>query len=65
MNIYFEKSKKNIEELIGANDFRKAFALFLLVLDRLNNDERNDFISYFHSRFDIYFSNSSHLESKI
>ncbi len=64
MNIYFEESKKNIEELIGLNDFKKAFALFLLVLARLSAEERNEMILYFDSKFHIYFSNVSHLERK-
>jgi hypothetical protein len=38
--IYVEMSKSNIDKYIYNKDFRKAFALFIFVLERLNENEK-------------------------
>jgi hypothetical protein len=45
---YILQSKKNINNFIFKNDNRKAFALFLLVIQRLEDgEEKNEFIKYY------------------
>jgi hypothetical protein len=47
-NTYVIESKKNINNYIFKNDHKKAFALFLLVIQRLEDgDEKNEFIKYY------------------
>ena len=38
--IYIEMSKNNINGYINKNDYRKAFGLLILVLERLDGDEK-------------------------
>lgn len=45
--IYIEMSKNNINGYINKNDYRKAFGLLILVLERLDGDEKNEFIDYY------------------
>lgn len=45
---YISLSKININNYIFKNQHKKAFALFLLVLQRLNDgEEKNEFINYY------------------
>jgi hypothetical protein len=46
-NIYIQMSKTNIDKFIYNYDYRKAFALFIMVLERLNNNEKVEFIDYY------------------
>ena len=45
--IYILGSKKNIDGFINKNEYRKAFGLLILVLERLNSDQKNEFIDYY------------------
>ena len=45
--IYILKSKQNIDTYINRNEFRKAFGLLILVLVRLDENEKNEFIDYY------------------
>jgi len=46
-NIYILSSKKNIDNFIHKQEYRKAFGLIILVLERLNNNEKEEFINYY------------------
>ena len=44
---YILKSKTNIDELISKNDYKKAFFLLVLVLERLDDDDKAELIDYY------------------
>ena len=44
---YLLESKKNINELIRNNKDNQALRLIFLVLDRLNDEEKLDFVNYY------------------
>jgi hypothetical protein len=43
VKIYISMSKQNINN----NDYKKAFGLLILVLERLDENEKNEFINYY------------------
>jgi len=45
--IYILGSRKNIDSYINKNEFKKAFGLLILVLERLDDKQKNDFIDYY------------------
>ena len=45
--IYILGAKKNINNYINKNEYRKAFGLLILVLERLDDNQKNDFIDYY------------------
>jgi len=46
--IYILGSRKNIDSYINKREFRKAFGLLILVLERLDDgNQKNDFIDYY------------------
>jgi hypothetical protein len=46
--LYISASKANIDRYIAANNYRSAFGLLLLVLNRLDDgNQKNDFISHY------------------
>jgi len=46
--IYISGSKKNIDSFINQNDYRKAFGLLIVVLERLDDgNQKNEFIDYY------------------
>jgi hypothetical protein len=45
--IYILDSKKNIDSYIHKNEYRKAFGLLILVLERLDDNQKNEFIDYY------------------
>jgi len=45
--MYVEMSKSNIDKYIYYKDFREAFELLILVLERLDENEKIDFIKYY------------------
>lgn len=46
-NIYISNSRKNINSYITKNEYKKAFGLLILVLERLDEGEKNEFIDYY------------------
>ncbi len=44
---YLLESKKNINDLIRCNKDNQALRLIFLVLDRLNDEEKLDFVNYY------------------
>jgi len=45
--IYIEGSKKTINNFIYNNEYRKAFGFFIIVIERLDDDQKNEFINYY------------------
>jgi len=45
--IYISASKKNIDNFIHKQEYRKAFGLLILVLERLDNSQKEEFIDYY------------------
>ena len=45
--IYILGSKKNIDSFINKNEYKKAFGLLILVLERLDDNQKNEFIDYY------------------
>ena len=46
--IYISGSKKNIDSFINNNEYRKAFGLLIMVLERLDDgNQKNEFIDYY------------------
>jgi hypothetical protein len=63
--LYISKSKENIDSHIAANNFRSAFGLLLVVLDRLDDGkQKNDFITYYLNDFFILKPTDSPLNPK-
>lgn len=45
---YILGSKQNINNFINKNEYRKAFGLLILVLERLDDgNQKNEFIDYY------------------
>ena len=45
--IYIRLSKKNIDSYINKKEFRQAFGLLVLVLERLDENDKKEFIDYY------------------
>jgi hypothetical protein len=45
--IYILDSKKNIDNYIRKNEYRKAFGLLILFLERLDDEEKAEIINYY------------------
>jgi len=45
--IYISGSKQDIDSYINKNEYRKAFGLLILVLERLDDNQKNEFIDYY------------------
>lgn len=57
---YIFHSKKNIDDLIKKNDYKKAFCLLILVLERLDNADKIEFINYYSNNLIILTMGVSH-----
>jgi hypothetical protein len=44
---YISASKKNIDNFIHERDYRKAFALLILVLEKLNDKQKVELVDYY------------------
>ena len=44
---YIELSKRNIDNYIYSYNYKNAFGLLILVLERLNDNEKTEFIKYY------------------
>ena len=59
---YISSSKVNIDNYIRKNDYRKAFCLFILFLERLDGQEKTQVIDYYSKNTRIWsFYTFSHL----
>jgi hypothetical protein len=45
--LYILGSKRNIDNYIHKNEYRKAFGLLILVLERLDDKQKVEFINYY------------------
>lgn len=45
--VYIIDSKQNIDSLIRKKDYKRAFALLILFIERLNEIEKNEVIDYY------------------
>ena len=45
--IYINQSKQNINNYLSTNNYRSAFGLLILVLERLDETQKNEFIDYY------------------
>jgi hypothetical protein len=65
--LYIQMSKKNIDKFIDYFDYRKAFTLLILVLERLNENDKVEFIDYYSKKLnELYFiGGDSQLEARI
>ena len=45
--LYIQMSKTNIDNYIRNNEYKKAFALTILVLERINANEKVEFVDYY------------------
>ena len=46
-DIYISGSKLNIDNFIRKNEYRKAFGLLILFLERLNDTEKTEIVDYY------------------
>ncbi len=60
--IYIANSRINIDNYIINNDYKKAFFLFLLVLEKLDNYEKIAFIDYYSKKLNDSCNFVSHLD---
>ena len=63
-NTYILKSKQGIDSYIYRNDYKKAFLRLILVLERLDNNEKVDFIDYYSKKFNSLFLGVSYLDNR-
>lgn len=45
--IYILGSRRNIDSFINKKEYRKAFGLLIMVLERLDVNQKNEFIDYY------------------
>jgi hypothetical protein len=57
---YIFISKQNIDDLIKRNDYKNAFCLLILVLERLDNADKIEFINYYSTNLIILTMGVSH-----
>ena len=51
---YLFQSKKNIDEYIKKNEYRKAFFMLVLVLEMLNDEEKKELIDYYSKNMQLF-----------
>lgn len=44
---YISDSRKNIDSYINKKEYRKAFVLLILALEKIDNLQKNEFIDYY------------------
>jgi len=49
--IYVKISKETIDSCIRKNDYKQTFSLLIMVLGRLDNDEKVEMIDYYNNKF--------------
>ena len=63
-NIYIQMSKTEINSYIYKNDYHKAFTLLIMVLERLDNNEKVKVIDYYSKGLHQIISGVSHLDAR-
>jgi len=64
--VYIQLSKTNIDSYINKFDYRNAFTLLILVLERLNDSDKVDFIDHYSKKLNelFFYGCDSHLEDR-
>lgn len=57
-------SKQTIDNYIRNNDYRAAFSLLIVILERLDNDEKKEFIEYYRRTMKPYDISTSVIPEK-
>jgi hypothetical protein len=60
--LYIQLSKKSIDDCIYKNDYKQAFWILIMVLERLNNHDKVEFIDYYNQKLYDTTVYMSHLE---
>jgi hypothetical protein len=63
--LYIQNSRSNIDNFIYKKEFQKAFALLILVLERLNDTEKVEFIDYYSKNLTCLIMGISPLEMRV
>jgi hypothetical protein len=50
--IYISESKKNIDDFLERNNYKGAFGLLILFLERLEENEKKEVIDYYSKNLD-------------
>jgi len=53
--LYISNSKKNIDNFIHKNEYKKAFGLFILVIERLDDERKKYLICYYSENMNLGF----------
>jgi hypothetical protein len=61
-NTYIANSIINIDNYIIKNDYKKAFLIMILVLERFDNDGKIALIDYYSKKQNYYYNFVSHLD---
>jgi hypothetical protein len=51
---YLLESRKNIDEYIDKNEYRKAFFLLVLVLEIIDDDKKRELIDYYSKNMQLF-----------
>ena len=51
---YISASKAHIDNFIRKNEYKKAFWLFILLLERLDDKGKSDIINYYSNNITLY-----------
>ena len=51
---YLLQSRKNIDEYIRKNEYRKAFFMLVLVLEMLNDEKKRELIEYYSKNMQLF-----------
>ena len=62
--LYIETSKKNINNYLYTQNYRSAFLLIILVLERLDTNQKNEFIKYYSDNLVTFMSFNNPIEGK-
>jgi hypothetical protein len=52
---YVLESKKNIDNYLNKNDYKRGFGLLILVLGKLDDNQKKDMINYYNKNFVKFF----------
>jgi hypothetical protein len=53
---YISGSKKSINNFIHKHDYKRAFWLLILVLERLNDNQKKEFIDHYSKNFTLNYA---------
>lgn len=53
--LYIQDSKKKIDKYMTTHEYKKAFFLLLIVVEKLENNEKLEFIDYYTKKLNSLF----------